>query len=351
MAKPEVGAWPPAAEVARPLLKGLQPVAGLWFPAEGGDPAAQARRLIFAWRPGSSAWRFARGDLLRYPAALEQPCEALAGWPLRQEGQGLCSAFLRGDERSRLPAADVWLVLGGEVLALHLAQAVPLDPADWLDLQGPALHDTYDCREALPPPVVLAPPARPVREVLGDAVPPASAEQRAFLHALARRQQTGGPQRGPGGVAALVSRVRRPGALALAVLALGLAFGLAVDGWQGLLQLLACVAVGLLLRAAWRVLRPTGAISGAGEPARPRAAAATGRQRAAAALAPMAGAPGRDFAAVALAGAAAGRLPAAHAAHVRRRPAGRRAAPRHPAGQRGRVAGPGLWRAGPACPT
>ncbi len=258
----------PGAQVSRPLLKGWQPVAGLWFPAGGRSEAARAGGLVTAWRPGSSAWRFAQGDLLRYPAAAVVPCEALSGWPLRRDGEALCSAFLTGAERSRLPVADLWLVLGGEVLALHLADAAPLDPAEWLDLRGLALHDTYDCREALPPAVVLAPPARSVREVLGDAVPPASAEQAAFLRRLAQRQSGHRPARG---LPDLASRARRPGALALLVLMLGLAFGLAVDGWQGLMQLLACVGLGLRGHAAWRLLRqpPAGAAGAQAVPARP----------------------------------------------------------------------------------
>lgn len=283
MPKPDEGPWgdacpagmPPSgrevsrgAQVGRPVLTGWQPVAALWFPAGGCDPAVQARRLVAAWRPGSSAWRFAQGDLLRYPAAVMASCDALSGWPLRRDGEALCSAFLTAAERARLPAAELWLVLGGEVLALHLADAAPLDPAEWLDLRGPALHDTYDCRVALPPAVALALPVRSVREVLGDAVPPASAEQAAFLRRLARQQGGHGPARG---LADLASRARRPGALALLVLMLGLAFGLAVDGWQGLMQLLACVGAGLLVHAAWRLLRkpPLGAAGAQAVPARP----------------------------------------------------------------------------------
>jgi hypothetical protein len=255
----------PGAQVSRPLLKGGQPVAGLWFPASGRGEAARA--LVAAWRPGSSAWRFAQGDLLRYPTAVMASCDALSGWPLRRDGEALCSAFLTGAERSRLPAADLWLVLGGQALALHLADAAPLDPAEWLDLRALALHDTYDCRDALPPPVVLAPPARSVREVLGDAVPQASAKQAAFLRHLAQPPGSSGPARG---LSDLASRAGHPGALALLVLMLGLAFGLAVDGWQGLMQLLACVGVGLLVHAAWRLLHkpPAGAAGAQAVPAR-----------------------------------------------------------------------------------
>lgn len=174
----------PAAAVGRPVLRGWQPVAGLWFPAEGRGDDARAGSLVTCWLPGSQAWRFAQGDLLRYPAAVPQDCDALPGWPLRHEGAALCSADLTAAERDRLPAADLWLVVGGEVLALQLAQARPLDPSEWLDLQGIVLHDTLDCRDTLPPLADPAPPARPVRDVLGPAVPPASAAQRAFLRRL-----------------------------------------------------------------------------------------------------------------------------------------------------------------------
>jgi hypothetical protein len=192
---PPAGPARPAAAVRRPLLLGWQPVAGQWFPAEGRDDAARAASLISAWRPGSLAWRFAQGDLLRYPAAVQQACDALPGWPLRRDGAALCSAALTDAERRRLPAADLWLVVGGEVLALQLAQARPLDPSEWLDLQGITLHDTLDCRDTLPPLADPAPPARPLREVLGPAVPPASAAQQAFLRRLERDSEP--PQDGP----------------------------------------------------------------------------------------------------------------------------------------------------------
>ncbi|WKB53372.1 bpX6 domain-containing protein [Eleftheria terrae] len=206
--------FPTAARVRRPLLQGRQPVAGLWFPADWFDEAARAARLLAAWQAGASAWRFAEGDLLRYAEPREQVCEGLPGWALRREGATLCSAALQEGEAAGLAPADVWIVLGGEVLALQLAQATPLDPARWITVQELALLETFDLREALGPPVLLAPGPRPVRDILGAGVPPASAEQQAFLRALARsrgdRPQAG--RAAPARPAAVDDRPARPSA-------------------------------------------------------------------------------------------------------------------------------------------
>ncbi|SDW66680.1 hypothetical protein SAMN05518669_10255 [Variovorax sp. YR634] len=186
-AQPEFLAMP-AAQVRHPLLKGRQPVAGLWFPSDWFDEAARAHRIVDAWRAGAQAFRFAEGDLLRFAVPVSLDCDHATGWPLRREGQALCSAELDLAERTGLPPADVWLVNGGEVLALRIAQAEPLDPSLWLAL-GPALFDTFDCRETLPEPVVLDADGHTLREVLGDAVPPASAAQAEFLKAMTERAQ------------------------------------------------------------------------------------------------------------------------------------------------------------------
>lgn len=178
----------PAAQVRHPLLKGRQPVAGLWFPSDWFDEAARARRIVDAWHAGAQAFRFAEGDLLRFAAPVSLDCDHAVGWPLRREGQVLCSAELDPAERAVLPPADVWLVHGGEVQALRFADAEPLDPSLWL-APGPVLLDTFDCRETLPEPVVLDADGRTLREVLGDAVPPASAAQAEFLKAMAERAQ------------------------------------------------------------------------------------------------------------------------------------------------------------------
>ncbi|WP_454908918.1 bpX6 domain-containing protein [Variovorax gossypii] len=212
---PEFPSAMPAAQVRHPLLKGRQPVAGLWFPSDWFDEAARSRRIVDAWHAGAQAFRFAEGDLLCFAAPASLDCDHAIGWPLRREGQALCSAELDPAERAGLPPADVWLVNGGEVLALRLAQAEPLDPSLWL-APGPVLFDTFDCRETLPEPVVLDAEGRTLREVLGDAVPPASAEQAEFLKVMAERAQREKALRqvdaGPPGTAAPGSTPRGSGA-------------------------------------------------------------------------------------------------------------------------------------------
>jgi len=180
-----------AVHVQQPMLQGWQSVAAIWFPADWFDPVAQARRIVSCWRPGARVMRFPHGCLLSYATAIDMDCHALAGWPLRQEGRVLSSAALTEQERAAAPDGDVLIVLGAEVLALHTRDAVSLDPALWLDVGRLTLHETYDCTTPPPAPIVLDLKARPLREVLGDAVPPASAEQSKFLDALRSAQQRG----------------------------------------------------------------------------------------------------------------------------------------------------------------
>jgi hypothetical protein len=177
-----------ASAVKQPLLQGVQPIAAIWFPADWYTEPDRARRLLAQWRPGSAAIRFAQGDLLRFAEPTEMGCEALGGWPLRMRGQSLCSAPMTAAEAANAPAADVWIVEGGQVTALNLADGRVLDPARWLAIDGHVLHDTYDCREALPVMIDVGPPeARALRDVLNGKVPAPSEAQREFLRQMAER--------------------------------------------------------------------------------------------------------------------------------------------------------------------
>lgn len=267
MPRPEPGA------VRHPVLKGRQRVAALWFPAGALDEATRARRLVANWRPGASALRFDEGDLLRHPLPQEEDCTAQDGWPLHREGGVLCSAPLSEAERAALPAADLWIVRGAQVLALRLDEGRPLDPSAWLSLQHCTLLDSYDFPAELPPPVVLAPDARPLREVL-QGVPPASAQREAFMRELAQRAagaRAGAPQ--AGGRNAMDARAPA-GRTDVQGLRTGLAFALALvliaGAWSSggttvlvliLLLFAVVLIVGLLFMLAtlfgWK--RPTGA--------------------------------------------------------------------------------------------
>lgn len=180
------------APIRDPVLRGHQPIAALWFPTAWLDETTRAARLIACWQPGATALRFAQGDLLCYATPIEVSCEDLPGWPLRQEGGALCTAPLSEAERAVIREGDIWIVLGADVLTLHKHQATPLDPSEWLAIDQLSLHEMYDCSAAVPAPVVLDLESRPLRQVLGNAVPPASREQVKFLAALQRAQQKHG---------------------------------------------------------------------------------------------------------------------------------------------------------------
>lgn len=181
---------PEAALIRRPVLAGHQDIEGLWFSSERFGEHERARRMIEQWQTGASVYRFADGDLLRFRQPVSVHCEALLGWPLIRQGNALSSALLDKQEIRSLPAADVWLVRGSHVSALHLRDAVALAPGDWIALDGLTLLDTYDCRNVLPEPVLepLA-VATDVRDILGDALRPVSPEQAQVMKALLERQQ------------------------------------------------------------------------------------------------------------------------------------------------------------------
>lgn len=180
---------PDTIRVRRPTLTGYQQVAALWFPAERFSERERAGLIIQYWQADASAFRFAQGDLLRFPASRAMSCEELAGWPLIRQGRTLCSAQLIAEEMQHLTHADIWLVRGTQVDALHLRDAVALAPGQWIDIGPYALLDTYDCRDALPEPqAVPLEVTSDIREILGDRLSPVSPEQATVMQALRERQ-------------------------------------------------------------------------------------------------------------------------------------------------------------------
>ena len=181
---------PDAVIIRRPALSGYQPIEALWFPVERFSEQERARLILTHWQTDARAYRFADGDLLRYPKARAMLCEGLAGWPLIRQGRTLCSARLSPEEMQRLAHADVWLVRGTQVNALHLRDATALTPGQWIDVSQYALLDTYDCQDVLPEP--LADPLAvqtDIREILGDSLAPVSPEREAVMQALLERQR------------------------------------------------------------------------------------------------------------------------------------------------------------------
>lgn len=184
----------PDAQVRQPLLKGRHKVAGLWLPADWLGAEERTALLLHHWHADASAWRFADGDLLRFASARPMDCDGLVGWPLLAlKNGGLCSAELTAEERATLPAADLWLVRGGRVQALRLADARRLALEEHIALDGYPLLDTYDCRAILPPPMLeVLPPIKDIHAILDGKVKPPSPERDAFLKSLLQQQAAAG---------------------------------------------------------------------------------------------------------------------------------------------------------------
>ena len=175
--------------IAQPVLRGRHEVAALWLPHEWYDEAIRRSLVIQAWSPGCTLMRFADGDLLRFPAPVDCIADRLPGWPLRRVGGRLCSADVDPRQLEGRGHADVLLAIGSAWRALSLADAGAVDPSSWLDVSI-GFIDTADCRRPPPERVVVAPPARALREVLGPNVPAApNQETVSLLKALAQRQQ------------------------------------------------------------------------------------------------------------------------------------------------------------------
>ncbi|NWB95612.1 hypothetical protein HX882_06885 [Pseudomonas gingeri] len=170
--------------VKRPGLVGWQSVGALWFPRDWFDEATGEVEILRYWRPGARVYRFADGDVLCFKVAESMSCDRLKPWPLTRQGQAWSSALLETDEISALPLADLWLIRGARVQVLNLADGIELQPGLWFDIECYGLLETYDCREALPEPVLDAWESQDIRQVLGKAIPAPSAERDAIAKAF-----------------------------------------------------------------------------------------------------------------------------------------------------------------------
>ncbi|MDK2123439.1 bpX6 domain-containing protein [Parachitinimonas caeni] len=184
---------PPVAAVSRPCLTGLQSIAGIWLPAEWFGAQERATRLLSVWQSKARAYRFPAGDLLIFHEARSLQCEALPGWPLRRYDRTLASAELSANERKAAPAADVWLITAGQIEALRLADAEPILPGLWVDLDAYPLMECVDASELVRlPEMDLDLDGKSLGEVLGDGLPQASDRKQQFLEKLARDRQRSG---------------------------------------------------------------------------------------------------------------------------------------------------------------
>jgi len=184
----------PVSSVRRPIWQGQQDVAALWLPAAWLSPSERIERLLHSWQAGSRALRYEAGDVLCFASPRRMHCAQAPGVPMCQLGTLLCSAPLDAAELQTLPAADLVLVQGAQVLCLRFDQGQVLDLADALDISGMHLLPSLDwAAQTTHLHTPLA--GSDTRELLGDAIPPPSAEQAAFLASLAGNSPKGSPVR------------------------------------------------------------------------------------------------------------------------------------------------------------
>lgn len=173
---------PATGTVHLPLWSGMRPVSALWFDAARFPAEARAQRMLGCWRSGAQALRFADGDLLRWPKPEWLACESLPGLPLCLIGHGtLSSAPLGSSELAATRGFDLVLVRGAQAIGLRLGDGAALDLSAWIEIGDYALHDTFDCSASVKAASIPRLKGRDVREVLGDAIPPPSAEREAFV--------------------------------------------------------------------------------------------------------------------------------------------------------------------------
>lgn len=177
-------------DVRRPVYQGSQLVHGVWFGcAQYGEDEAR-RRLLALWEAGAHAYRVQDGYLLAWPRARRLRCEQAPGLPLCDQDGVMTSAPLLPHERAGVAPGSAVLVFGASIHAVALDPALRIDPSHWLDLSSLPMHAALT-----PPPapgagfVAETPaPAPDVRALLGDAMPPASAQQAAFLRRVRQAQ-------------------------------------------------------------------------------------------------------------------------------------------------------------------
>lgn len=177
-----------------------------------GDEPAARRRVLAAWRPGATVFPIgADAWFVRWPSAQRLRSDRAPGLPVTVCGNLLVTAPLADDELAALAAPPGALVVVRHGACELVALAPPIDPADWLDVDGFARVDVATLGDPPRPAASAERDARPVRAIFAQLVGPAPAAARdvaAAMHAV------GGRPRGLGGgllAALLAASGRRAG--------------------------------------------------------------------------------------------------------------------------------------------
>ena len=128
--------------IPEPTLKGVQNLAGIWFPTQWFDREQRQHLLIKSWFLGCSIYQFEHGDLLKFPSAKTVNCDTLLGWPLILDNGILSSMQLPKKLSSKIINYDLVIVMGNDIQCYRCEDAINIDPANWVDLSEYQLYET-----------------------------------------------------------------------------------------------------------------------------------------------------------------------------------------------------------------
>ncbi len=171
--------------IRRPLFDGTRELRGIWFdPDTSGEEKVRAR-ILQRWQPGSRLYKICNGYFLEFPQKKYLHCASLDGLAIAEINGVLTSAPLQPDEFAALGSHGFCLVAGAQIQSASLTLADRIDPSAWLDLstislRKPLVFPRGSGTSSTADGAGLA-PGKDIREILGEAIPPASDAQKNFL--------------------------------------------------------------------------------------------------------------------------------------------------------------------------
>ena len=170
--------------------KGRVSACGLFFAAQRFPEPMLQRRILACWRPGARLYRLAPGYVLLLPTPQLMDTRLSPGAPLVTQGDFHTTAPLSEDEVQALQptSGSVIIVIGGLATVYPCNMENRVEPSAWLDMDAYTRVSVSTLGRSPPPPVLVTQPSKPIRDLLGEQVPPAADEMQDLLQALAQMQ-------------------------------------------------------------------------------------------------------------------------------------------------------------------
>ena len=170
--------------------KGRVSACGLFFATQRLPESILQRRILAWWRPGARLHRPAPGYVLLLPTPQLIDVRLSPGTPLVTQGDFYTTAPLSEDEAQALQPASgsVVIVIGGFATVHSCDIENRVEPGTWLDLDAYTRVSVGSLGRSPPPPTLVAQSSKPVRDLLGEHIPPAADEMQDLMKALAQMQ-------------------------------------------------------------------------------------------------------------------------------------------------------------------